>query len=313
MSAAPAGRSSPWLVGSVSALAASARRFRFLQLGAGAVAMLLLRTPSGAQQAADQRANGWTFSYTTTTIANGRPMTAGDLALDVAIWRGHVRVLVRSGSLRAITGDSGTILFSARDSVLDIINPTRHEILRVNRGDVGAVVGAAPGAAQLDVTDVMFAVRDLGAGPALMGTATRRLETRQSYALRITAGSMNRTARTEQRTVAATSQTIARRDDGFAAFGSMLVMPLRQPAAVHRALELKRPKSAPVFVFSDTTIARVISGTDTLRTEVRGVVTALRAAVLDTATFRAPSGYRVTELSRLLQQRQKPAGVQPKP
>jgi hypothetical protein len=60
------------------------------------------------------------------------------------------------------------------------------------------------------------------------------------------------------------------------------------------------PHGVPVRI---TTTALTVSGSDTLQMVTRSEMTALRRAPVDTTTFFLPAGYRVTEMSRLLQLR----------
>jgi hypothetical protein len=164
-------------------------------------------------------------------------------------------------------------------------------------------MGGPAGTAQFTVTEVQSATRQLGSGPRALGSATRRAELSQQYALAIRAGTVQRQLRTEQQLVLDISRDVGRLDPGFRAFSEQFARALGVPGPVRaqlRAAERGVPEGFPV---ATTTTTLTVSGADTLRTTTRAEASALRRQRVDTSTFAVPTGFRVTEMGRLLQRR----------
>ena len=272
-------------------------------LGVAVLATAARATPGAAQAPAVPQA--WRFTWTTSTTAAGQPVPNSAMVFDVAIWRGAARIAVRSGPLRAITGDSGAILLRDADSVLTIVNPTRRDALVATLGEVSAMMSGT-GALQLVVADVSSAMRSGGAGAPLDRYSTRRVQLDQRYTMRISAQQLRRALRVEEETTLDLSAAVASLDPGFRAFADQFLRALGKPAAVRAALrsrEAELPKGMPLW---SRIVSITVSGSDTLRTETVGVMSALRRGSVDTSTFAAPADYRRTEVRRLLQPRGAP-------
>jgi hypothetical protein len=131
----------------------------------------------------------------------------------------------------------------------------------------------------------------------------RRVALSQQYTLTVRTPSVQRQLRTEQEVGLELSRDIARLDPAFRAFAAQFARGLGVPAPVRaqlRVLERGVPDGFPVRTTSD---AITITGSDTLRTSTRAELRELRQVPVDTSLFVAPAGYRVTEMSRLLQRR----------
>lgn len=261
-----------------------------------------------AQVAASNAATAWRFTYAvtrspTTPAPGAAPAAATDLAFDVTVWKGRARVVVRSGPLRAMTGDQGAVLVRDGDSVLTVINPVRKEILLINAGDLGGMPGAGP---QLDVSDVRSAVIRRGAGPRLLGFATQRVVVTEAYTLTAKTPAGARTVRTTQESDVLVSASLARLDAGFRAFTEHFTRLSGQPPFVRqrlRALQGSMPPGVPVQSVGSVTIE---SDAQQMRAEVRSTLTDLRRESVDTMAFVVPAGFRVTDMNRLLQRRRAP-------
>lgn len=264
-------------------------------------------TPVQAQQGAtSSRAEGWVFTWSLSASAEGREMSAAQMLLDVAIWRGSVRISVRSGALRLMTGDDGSIVMRGTDSVLSVINPARREVLQGTAADIGAFGRGAGGSIPLVVTDVGGSVQLVGAAPGLDGFAARRVDVSERYSLTFKAPTMQRTVRTEQAITLDVSRAVQRLDPGFRAFAERFAGAIGVPAAVRDALREVERRIPAGFPIRAVNVAATISADDTVRTVTRTTVTGLKRAVLDTTGFVIPAGYRVTEMRRLLQPRRQP-------
>jgi hypothetical protein len=277
-----------------------ARRLGVLLSATAMSAALAFAQPAAAPRS---NASAWRFAYEVRPTAAGKPIAGGEMRFDVAIWNGVARITVQQGPLRAFTGDTGTILLRAADSTLSIINPARREVLRASVSELSALMGGPAGAAEFSVTDVASATRVLGEGPRAFGRRTRRAELTQRYTLSVRTATMQRQLRTEQQLVLDISREIGRLDPAFRAFAEQFARTLSVPGPVRqrlRAAERGLPDGFPVAV---TTTAVTVSGSDTLRTVTQAQAGQLRREGVDTLTFQVPAGYRVTEMSRLLQRR----------
>lgn len=263
--------------------------------------------PIQAQQGAtSSRAEGWVFTWSLSASADGREMSAAQMLLDVAVWRGSVRISVRSGALRLMTGDNGAIVMRAADSVLSVINPARREVLQGTAAEIGAFGRGAGGSIPLVVSDVGGSVQLVGVAPELEGFAARRVDISERYSLTFRAPTMQRTVRTEQVITLDVSRAVDRLDPGFRAFAERFAGAIGVPGAVRDALRAVERRVPAGFPIRSVNVATTISADDTVRTVTRSVVTGLKRAVLDTTGFVVPAGYRVTEMRRLLQPRRQP-------
>ena len=243
----------------------------------------------------------WRFTWTIASTADGKAVNAGAMVLDVAVWKGTVRITVREGPLRAVTGEDGTILLRAADSTLAVIKPARREALSAAASDLGAMLGGPGAGFPLEVSDASSTTRVLGGGARAFGHATRRVELTQRYTIEISTPTVRRSLRTKQVHDIEISREIGRLDPGFRVFAEQFARALGLPHAVRtrlRALERSMPEGMPVRT---TTTAVTVADTDTLRTTMRAEMALLRQERVDTTTFVIPAGFRVTDMSRLLQ------------
>ena len=228
------------------------------------------------------------------------------MVYDVRIWNGVAQVSVRSGPMRALSGERGVLLVRATDSTLAIVNPQRREVLRAASGDLGALMSPGQSGAQFVVSDVSSSSRARGRGAPVGRYATQRVELEQRYTLQVTAGTMRRTLRNEQRITIDVSRDLDRLDPGFRAFAEQFARALGQPREVRAALRAREGRALRGVPVRSVTVALTISGGDTLRTETTAKLSALRREVVDTTTFRVPADYRVTDVNRLLRPRAQP-------
>lgn len=271
-------------------------------LGWALLAATLPTRTAVAQPAAPQ---GWQFTWTTNTVATGQPVPNGAMVFDVAIWRGAARITVRSGPLRTMTGEAGAILLRDADSVLTIVNPVRREALVATLGELSAMMSGT-GALQLLVDDVTSAMRPGGAGATLDRYTTRRVRLDQRYTMRISAQQMQRVLRVEEETTLDLSTAVSALDPGFRAFAEQFLRSLGKPSAVRAALRAREaplPKGVPL---RSRIVSVTVTGSDTLRTETVGTMSALRRTAIDTTGYSVPAEYRRTEVRRLLQARPRP-------
>lgn len=264
-----------------------------------------LGVASSAQSPAG-RNGAWLFTYTISPTASGRAVQGGEQVMDVAIWRGITRIVVRRGALRSMTGDAGTMLLQSTDSTLAVINPARREVLTGALNDLAALMGGPGSTAPLEVADIQSVTHARGNGDASHGYVTRRVELAQRYTLRVNAPGMKRELRTEQVVTLDISRDIARLDTGFRRFAEQFARSLGLPEPVRRQLRAAERGIPSGFPVRTTTVGVTVAGSDTLRTTTRAELTHLRREAVDTSTFVVPSDYRVTEMTRLLQQRRKP-------
>lgn len=261
---------------------------------------------SAAAQAAAPAPTAWRFTWTIAPTADGKPIAGGSMVLDVAIWKGTVRISSQDGPLRTLTGADGTILLRTTDSTLSVIKPARQEVLSAAAGDLGALIGGPASGFPLEVSDVSSTTRMTGTGARAFGYATRRVELTQRYTLQVNTPTVRRSLRTEQVHDLEISREIARLDPGFRTFAEQFARSLGLPSAVRtrlRAIERSMPEGVPVRAM---TTAVTVSGTDTLHTTTRAEMSALRQERVDTMTFLIPAAYRVTDMSRLLQRGRRP-------
>ena len=259
------------------------------------------------------RDRAWLFTWTVTGAVAGTARDTGESVVDVAIWRGVARLTVRRGALRALTGERGVLLLLASDSTITLVNPVRQEALVAQSTEFNSLLGGAIGSMQFDVSDVASRTTARGAGPRLLGFATRRVELAQHYSLQVGTGTVRRSLRTEQLHQLDVSRDVATLDPGFRAFSEHFARSLGVPAVVRSSLRaLERDVPAGFLMQSHTTSITVV-GSDTLRTETRSAVSTFRTDAVDTTTFAVPRGYRITEMSRLLHSRTRPGGVPPPP
>ena len=275
--------------------------FRSLALGA-----LCIPHVSIFAQAPAARTNAWLFTYSVTSSSDGRPLPGGDLLLEVAIWAGRARIRVRQGALKAMTGEGGTILIRTDDSTMAMVNPVTREVLTVATGEFGALMGGPVGAAPLEVSDVTSVTRDRGLDVRLLGYSTRRVELTQGYTLRLNTPVAQRSLRIDQQLQLDVSRDIGRLDSGFRAFAEQFGRSLAVPESVRRKLRESERAVPAGFPIRSVTTAVTVSGSDTLRTTTRAEMTALRREAVDTTTFAIPAGFRITEMSRLLQRPRRP-------
>ena len=237
----------------------------------------------------------------------GKPVQGADMTYDVTIWRGVVRIAVRSGPMQRLAGENGILLVRAADSVISIVNPARREILQVASAEFASLLsGGPPGGMRLTVSDVSSRTRVLGKGDPLGTYATQRHQLDQRYTLQVAATNMQRNIRNEQVTTLDISRDIDRLDPGFRAFAEQFARSLGQPSAVRRALITATRPPLRGFPVRSTTQAVTMSGTDTLRSETRTAISAPHREVVDSMSFRVPPEYRVTDMSRLLRPRRQP-------
>ena len=271
---------------------------------AGAV---LLPMWLAAQATAPVSPTGWSFSYDirrTDTVPSGTP--AGDLAFDVTVWRGRALVVVRSGPMRAMTGDQGSILVLSGDSVLTIINPQRREVLKLSAGQSASGPMAGMPSPALTVSDARRVVTPSGAGPQTEGYATQRVRVEEAYTMSVSTPGGPRSVRTTNVIDLLVSPAVLRLDPGFRAFADHFISMLGQPPAVRaRMAATSRARPAGFPVRSASTI-RIESDGQQGTSTVAGTMRSLRRIVVDTSRFVVPASYRVTEMSRLLQQRRSP-------
>lgn len=263
-------------------------------------------TPLSAQKSAP-RDRAWLFTYTLNAAIAGSARDTGGVVLEVAIWRGIARIEVRSGPLRSLTGDRGTLLLRGADSTITVLNPTKHDALAGRAQDLGLLLGGAMGAMQAEVSDAVSVTHLRGAGPTLLGYATRRVEFEQQYDIRIGSATARRSVRSEQTMQLDVSRVIARLDPGFVAFNEYFARSLGVPGAVRQALRAAEGDLAAGFPLQSVTTTVAVSGVDTLHTQSHSAVSAFRTEAVDTNTFRVPADYRITDMSRLLQSRPRPA------
>lgn len=271
-----------------------------------AAALVAEAAPIQAQASGPTTPLAWAFTYSVTTTSGGRAVPGAAMICDVRIWRGTAQVSVRSGPMRALTGDRGMLLVRATDSTLSVVNPQRREVLRAASGDLAALMSPGQGGVQLEVSDVSSSTRARGRGDALGRYATQRVELDQRYTLQVAAGTMRRTLRNEQRITLDVSRELDRLDPGFRAFAEQFARSLGEPAAVRVALRAKEGPALRGIPVRSMALVSTISGTDTLRTETHAVMSSLRREAVDTMSFRAPAEYRVTDVNRLLRPRQAP-------
>jgi len=258
-------------------------------------------------QLAAARPHGWSFTYTAGVTTAGPAQPGADLALDVVVWRGMARITARSGAMRGMTGEGGMILLRAADSVMSIVNPSRRDELRVTMAEFGGMMGGMGGAAlPLEVTDVSASVRVRGVGQPLAGFMTRTVEVDNRYTLTILAPGGRRSVRMTERQVVDVSRDVERLDPGFRAFANEFIRGLGLPAEARRKLRQAERGMPAGFPVRSATDATTVSGADTVRTQRTAAISALRREAVDTMTFVVPAGFRVTEMSRLLQQRRQP-------
>lgn len=267
------------------------------------VAMVAAVAPARAQVGATGASQAWAFTYTVGTTSEGQDVQGAAMVCDVRIWKGIAQVVVRSGPMRAITGERGVLLVSASDSALTIVDPQRREVLRAGSGDLAALMSPGQGGVRFDVSEVRSASRARGRGVSLDRYATQRMELDQRYTLQVTAGTMRRTLRNEQVITVDVSQAIERLDPGFRAFAERFAAALGQPREVRAALRAREGRVLRGVPVRTVTAALTISGSDTLRSETTAVLSALRREAVDTTTFRVPADYRVTDVNRLLRPR----------
>ena len=281
-------------------------------LGRLSVFRLLLFAAAGASPLAAQssaaRDRAWLFTYTVTASIAGSARDTSGVVLDVAIWHGVARIAVRSGSLRAITGDRGTLLLRSADSTVAVLNPTKRDALLGQAQDLSRLLGGggALGAMQAEVSDAASATHARGVGPRLLGFSTRRVELVQRYELRIGNATARRSIRTEQVVQLDVSRDVARLDPGFGVFTEYFARSLGVPGAVRQALRASEHNLPAGFPLQGVTTTVGVSAADTLHTEAHSAVTAFRTETVDTNTFRVPGDYRITDMSRLLQSRPRP-------
>jgi hypothetical protein len=278
-----------------------------------ALAWLLCGAAGAAGAQAAPQPVGWAFRYGIVASAAGRPLENGTVQMDVAIWHGIARITVRSGPLRAIAGDNGTILVRSQDSSVVVLNPARREALVATPDELGALLGGAAAGMQVAVSDVTSVTRPRGSGPTTAGFATQRVELEQQYTLEVKAATAKRSIHTAQRVQLDVSRPVQRLDPGFRAFAQHFARSLGVPGPVRaqlRAAERRVPDGFPLHI---TTSAVTVAGTDSLRTESEATVTAFRTEAVDTATFLVPAGYRITEMRRLLQPRGRAPASSPPP
>jgi len=257
-----------------------------------------------ARAQASSRASAWTFVYTVTASANGRRAESADLILDVAVWHGVARIGVRSGGLRRLAGDSGTILVRSSDSSVVVVNAARREAIVARGGEVASLVGfGGTGGVQLTVSDVASSVSRRGRGPTAFTFATQRVDATQRYTLQITAGSVVRRLRTDQQLTLVLSRDLERLDPGFRSFVTHFLRALDTPPEVREQLRRSARPLPDGFPVQSVILASTVTGSDTLRTERRAVLSGFKAVAVDTGTFAVPAGFRVTEMSRLLKTR----------
>lgn len=260
----------------------------------------------GSSPTVSARDAAWLFTYSIVPTAAGQAVKGGTQVMDVAIWNGVVRITVREGALRLMTGDRGTMLLRARDSMLFVINPARRDVLRGSLSDLGAMMGGPGGSAPLEVVDVRSATRDRGVAAPLLRYATRRVELTQRYTLRISAPGVKRELRTEQMMTVDVSRDIATLDAGFRVFADQFSWSPGLPDTVRRVLRAAERGMPAGFPVRSTTVGTTVAGSDTLRTTTRSELTQFRREAVDTTTFVVPADYRLTEMTRLLQQRRRP-------
>ncbi len=266
--------------------------------------ILVAQSNAPASGAAGQ---GWLFTYTVTASAAGRASENGGLTLDVAVWHGTARITVREGALRNLTGDRGMILVRSSDSTIVVLNPTRRDALVARSGELGALLaGGQAGGVPIDVSDVSSVTRARGAGTRVLGFSTQRVELEQRYTMQLSSPTVKKTLRTVQTAQLDVSRDLQQLDAGFRAFAEQFARALELPAAVRAALRVVERGVPNGFPLRSSTSAQSVVGTDTLRTERHAEVTAFSRAAVDTTTFVIPAGYRVTEMSRLLQRSRTP-------
>lgn len=271
-----------------------------------AAVLTALALASAVAQSPAASAQAWRFTYTISPTAAGQPMAGGEQVLDVAVWRGVARITVRSGALRSLTGERGTMLLRADDSTLVVINPVRREVLTGVMGDLGALMGGPASGAPIAVGEVNSTTRNLGRGETRLGYPIRRVELTQRYTLRLNAPGIMRELRTEQVVSLEMSRGIGLLDPGFRVFAEQFGRSLGLPDQVRRQLRAAERGIPAGFPVRSTTEGMTVSGSDTLRTTARAVLTDLRRDAVDTASFIMPEGYRVTEMGRLLGPRRRP-------
>ncbi len=238
-------------------------------------------------------------------MVKGQTVPQSVMVFDVAIWRGAARVTVRSGPLRAMTGEAGAILLRDADSVLTVVNPVRREALVATLGELSAMMSGT-GALRLLVEDVTSVMRPGSAGAPLDRYPTRRVQLDQRYTMRISAQQMQRVLRVADETTLDLSAAVSALDPGFRAFADQFLRSLGKPSAVRVALRAREARLPAGVPLRSRIVSVTVTDGDSLRSETVGTMSALRRVVIDTAGFAVPADYRRTEVRRLLQPSRQP-------
>ncbi len=265
--------------------------------------MLIGASPVRAQAGVQ----GWSFTWTITSSLRGQTVPAGEVTFDVAVWNGIARITPRGGqaATRALLSSSGVILVSATDSLLTVLNDARREALVASPGELSAM-GNAAGTMQLTVTDVASTLRRGGASEPMATYATTRVTVDERYTMAVRVQQMQRVVQVTEESTLDLSAALGARDRGFDAFYRLFVRALGKPEAVRVALQAKQPRLPRGVPVRTRVVTTTVTGADSGRVESEGRMSALQRVMVDTASFRVPAGYRITEVRRLLQPRGRP-------
>jgi hypothetical protein len=277
---------------------------------------VVVASPASCRAQGAPASNGWRFTWTTTTRAEGGPAaapakgTTSTMAVQLAGGRARVDEAGGRAASPMAPPPGGYMLLDARGPAV-LVDPAAKKALVL---DVDAGGMAPPGMAA-EVDSVRVVATPLGAGETLLGRPTRKWRIVQSYVLRMRMGGQARVFRSRTESEVEVSTELASADAGFGAFtarfgrGLQQEAPLPGLAPLAAATTAKWPAGVPLRLVQRS---MTVAGGDTLRVTTEGRMTTLARATVPPASLGVPAGYETLEASRLMQQR-RPASPAPAP
>lgn len=273
--------------------------FRSLLAPVGALA-LLAATPVTL-------ADGWRFAWriSVTEASDPRTKQYGQPSMAVQMVPGKIRMDF-TGESGAGKQGKGYMLFDADAGTMALVNPDEKTAMMMDPSSLGVAAGAVGGVLKMDVTDMKFAVQDLGAGERILGRATHKYRITRAYTMSMSVfGKKMKSANESVIDAWMSNEMIA--DKSWEAWADRFSRGMgRLGGEAGRKLmesEKEYPRGVP--------LKQIIKSTDT---DDKGKVTTststmemveLKKTSLDAALFEIPADYQVVDTKQAIAETEK--------
>jgi hypothetical protein len=247
---------------------------------------------------------GWTFTWNVTSDA---PM-AQNSTMQVRVLGNRMRVDFLKGTVPGMP-PNGFMLIDAGKGQMHMVSPQEQTATLIPLEGMTAATNQMASGAQIkmEATDISVSVDDLGAGEALLGHPTHKYRVKQAFTLNMSAMGMNQSTTTESTSEMWMATDFPEADlrafETFnktfgQSFGGLTAMGGEGMKKLNDELQAKMPKGFP--------LKQSVTGTMTMQGRSQAIrttmeVASMSKATLEQALFDVPAGYKVNDMSRMLQ------------